>query len=204
MSADAFAMCLGSDPDMRMLPVEANIREAFAQIQREQPDMVVLEHDAHWPEIWRVASSVRRENPHGKLLVLSSDADDDLLFRVLQCGAAGLVTKDQPISALVESIKRANQGELLHDSARLAELLVRHDRRHPESAVTPWTLAPRELDVLQCVADGMTIHDTANVMGISAHTARTHIKHVLTKLNVHSKTDAVVVGMRFGLIRLSK
>jgi two-component system nitrate/nitrite response regulator NarL len=123
------------------------------------------------------------------------------MARAIQAGARGLVHKTVPIDDLAEAVRRAARGEPLHRPAEVNRVLqVERERSERDRDLERRVerLTPRETQILQAMADGMSSEQIAEQLGMSRHTLRTHTQNILTRLGVHSKTDAVIAAIRFG------
>jgi DNA-binding CsgD family transcriptional regulator len=104
-------------------------------------------------------------------------------------------------------IRRAHRGEPLHEPGEIEESLRRLRRRRIADggiARRLERLTPREIEILQRIADGQSSEQIAEDLGMSPHTLRTHVQNVLTKLAVHSKLDAVIAAIRYGKVRTTE
>jgi DNA-binding NarL/FixJ family response regulator len=150
---------------------------------------------------------IRRDASTTKVILLSGHDDDVALARAVDAGARGYLRKTQAVSDLADAIRRAYRGEPLHAVSEVELSLARfriQRRTDGELAQRVERLTPRELEILQRVAAGETSADISVELGMSRHTLRTHIQNVLTKLGVHSKTDAVVAAIRFGKVKTNE
>jgi DNA-binding NarL/FixJ family response regulator len=203
--ADALAIALGADPDLDVQGSETDPNRASERVRSAQPDVVLLDNSTGSGDSAQVVGRLMTDHPHLKIVVLTSSSDDQAeLLACVQAGAAGHQTTDHQPTELVESIKRVHAGELVFAPDVLVNLMTRprslSAARAPEVATQP--LAPRELQVLQTVATGMSTGDAASELGITVHTVRAHLKNAMTKLQAHSKLEAVIFAMKRGLIEL--
>jgi len=203
--ADSLAIALGADPGIEIVGAEPDPHLAPARIRRTQPDVALLNHapvDANCAE---VISRLRAEDSDLKVIVLTSaDDDSESLYACVQAGASGHQTTDRQPTELVDSIKRVHSGEMVFAPDVLVNLMTRprSAAQSRPSEVETQPLAPRELQVLQTVATGMSTGEAASSLGITVHTVRAHLKNVMTKLQAHSKLEAVIFALKRGLIEL--
>ena len=203
--ADALAIVVGSDPSIEVVGTERDAEQAPARIRRTQPDVVLLNHFHEDSDCADVIARLRSEDDGLKVIVLTSAGDThEALYACVQAGAAGHQTTDRQPTELVDSIKRVHAGEMVFSPDVLVNLMTRPRPAPPPrpALATPQPLAPRELQVLQAVASGMSTGDAAVALGITVHTVRAHLKNVMTKLQAHSKLEAVIVALKRGLIEL--
>jgi two-component system nitrate/nitrite response regulator NarL len=127
------------------------------------------------------------------------------LLDAIDAGATAFLTKSTVADQIVEAVRRAARGEPLIPVALFAQAIARQKRVSTEAAERLKLVAqftPRELEILHLLADGVDTAAMAQRLGIAAHTVEWHVKHVIEKLQVHSKLQAVVVAARKGLIEL--
>jgi DNA-binding NarL/FixJ family response regulator len=204
--ADSLAIALGSHSDIEVVGTETDLNLAPNRVRRNDPDVVLLNNFVANRDCADVINRFRLQSPEVKVIVLTSSTseDDDELLACVQAGASGHQTTDRQPTELVDSIKRVHAGELVFAPDVLVNLVTRP--RTPVPARPPegpaQALAPRELQVLQTVATGMSTGEAATSLGITVHTVRAHLKNVMTKLQAHSKLEAVIFALKKGLIQL--
>src|SRR5437867_5836857 len=190
--ADSLAIALASDPALDVFGSESDHSLAASRIRRTRPDVVLLNEFPGSTECADLISRIRLDAPDLKIIVLTSSEDESELLACVQAGASGHQTTDRQPTELVDSIKRVHAGELVFTTDVLVNLMTRPrpvSQPRPAGAVQVQPLAPRELQVLQTVATGMSTGDAANALGITVHTVRAHLKNVMTKLQAHSKLE---------------
>jgi DNA-binding NarL/FixJ family response regulator len=139
--------------------------------------------------------------PLARILVLTVFVDDQHIIDALLAGACGYVLKDAPIEQIVEGIRAAARGESLI-SPRIASRLVRRVREpgEIEHSVTGEALTPRELQVLELLAQGLDNSEIAQALYLSQHTVKNHVSTILMKLQVENRIQAAVRAVRGGLV----
>jgi DNA-binding NarL/FixJ family response regulator len=199
---EAVAIALGMDEGFSVR-VATSGREAVALAGERHADVVLM--DVKMPNMGGVEAirQVRSLDRSTRIIVLSAFEDDLLKGQALDAGAIGYVSKQTPISELPDLIRRAHAGEALLDRTEAVRLLrVLHHRRHQDSTerMRANRLTPRQIEILQLLADGLTAPQIAEKLAMSPLTLRTHMQNVLTRLGVHRKEDAIVVAIRHGKI----
>ncbi len=124
-------------------------------------------------------------------MVFTSDGGARLLSQALDAGVKGYVRKDSPAEDLVRAIEAASAGEFYVDPGLSSSLMLDDSER---------TLSVRQREILQMLADGMQTEAVAGQLGLSTETVRTHTKRILAKLEASTRTEAVAIGLRHGLI----
>jgi NarL family two-component system response regulator LiaR len=180
--------------------------DAIRLASSEHPEVVVM--DVTMPGLDGIAATRRilRASPETKVIVFSATEDDELALLSLRAGAWGYLTKGIDLAALPRVLKRVSAGEAAIPRA-LATKLVQRFRLLPDRSegMRPVRsdLTAREWEVLDLLCAERTTAQIASDLGMSVETVRSHIKHILRKLGVHSRTEAVLAaeGMRQPLLR---
>jgi two-component system, NarL family, response regulator LiaR len=203
---EALQIALDNERDLTVIEVVTDGESAIEAAQERQPDVLLMDVQMPGVDGLEATRRIHRDASDTKVILLSGHDDDVVLARAVEAGARGYLRKTQAVSDLAEAIRRAYRGEPLHAVSEVELSLARfriQRRNDGELAQRVERLTPRELEILQRVAAGEASVDIANDLGMSRHTLRTHIQNVLTKLGVHSKTDAVVAAIRFGKVKTS-
>ena len=184
---------LSSEPDIRVQGMAASAREAMYLIEREQPDVILM--DLRMPEMEGIEAikKLRCISPNIKILVLTNYGSDEYIVRATQAGAMGYLLKNTPQEEIVNAVRVVHSDEryVPKDIAkRLFEAIGREE------------LSPRELEVLVLVARGCTNKEVAQKLFISDKTVRNHVTSCLLKLQAKDRTEAVTRAIERGLIRL--
>ncbi|HEV8683371.1 MAG TPA: response regulator transcription factor [Actinomycetota bacterium] len=143
--------------------------------------------------------------PEVRVIMLTAHESDALVGRALDAGAAGYLSKDRPMREVARAVRTAHEGHPLIDPEEMSRLLQRfRQRREAGDAARSRVerLTPRETEILQRMADGLSQDEIAAILGISRHTLRTHVQNVLTKLKVRSRLEAMAQAVRYGKVTL--
>jgi two-component system, NarL family, response regulator len=187
------ANIINQEPDLHVVAEAANGVEAIAAFRQHHPDVTLLDLRMPVMEGVEAVRHIREIDPQARVIVLTTyDADEDIA-RALQAGAKAYVLKDISADALVACIHDVLAGKTYLAPAAAAKLAER---------VTRIQLTPRELSTLRLMADGKANKEIATDLGISERTVKTHLGHLFEKLGVTSRTEAVKVATRRGLVRL--
>jgi len=177
--------------------------EAVEAVNDGGPDVILM--DVTMPGIGGLEATrrIHSSDPDVKVIMLSAHDDDLLKARALEAGASGYLSKISPMDQLVDAVKRAHNGQPLHEQEEVDRLQRRLRRRRSleeSERERVGRLSGRETEVLQLTAEGLESQAIAERLGISHATVRTHMANALTKLGVHSKTEAVVLAIRHGKV----
>ena len=195
------------EQDLSVIEVVTDGTAAVETAVREHPDVMLV--DLQMPGVDGIEATRRiHEGNQGTAVIVLSGQDDDVsLARAIQAGARGFLPKSEAVLDLADAIRRAARGEPLHTSAEVEESLRKLRRRRAVDgnlAQRIERLTPRELQILQLMADGrLPREDLRRARDEPAH-ARTHTQNVLTKLGVHSKLDAIVAAIRYGKVHTNE
>lgn len=144
-------------------------------------------------------------NPRGAVLVLTSFAERDRLARAVGAGAAGVLNKSSDVSTILDAIRRLHRGERLIAPDEAAEALRLTQtsglERQREAALLD-SLTPREREILEILAEGLADKEIASRLGVSTATVRTHVNAILAKTGARSRTQALILAVRHGLVRI--
>jgi two-component system NarL family response regulator len=187
------ANIINQEPDLRVIGEAGNGLEAVELWNRHHPDITLLDLRMPLMEGVEVVRQIRDRDPSARVIVLTTYDTDDEISRALKAGAKAYVLKDIAADALVGCIRDVLAGKTYlapQAAAKLAE------------GVTRVQLTPRELATLKLLADGKANKEIASELDISERTVKTHLAHLFEKLGATSRTEAVRVATRRGLVRL--
>lgn len=184
---------LESEENIRVTGMAGSAKEALVEVQRAQPDVVLM--DLRMPEMegTEAIAELRRLQPDIRILVLTNyEADEDIL-RALQAGAMGYLLKNTPQEDIVQAVEMVYENKRCVPPSIAQRLLETVGRKE---------LSQRELEVLTLVAMGLSNKEIAQSLSISDKTARNHVVSCLTKLGANDRTEAATTAIRRGLIRI--
>jgi DNA-binding NarL/FixJ family response regulator len=201
--ARSLALILSAEPAIEVLGTAATADETLSAIRVTEPDVVLVSYFLLHAENGRLATALQSEAPGVKVLVLIAAPDSLTVSQCIEANAVGCISRDQPPEVVVDVIRRAYGGEMVFPSRALVEILAgaRTTQRDQEPVLPP--IRRREREVLQALASGASVEETADRLSISAHTVRTHLKNAMAKLAAHSRLEAVLRAHKLGLIDLT-
>jgi DNA-binding NarL/FixJ family response regulator len=199
-----FRMILRAEPDVEVVGEAADGAEAIALAGELEPHVVLM--DLRMPNVDGIEAT--RRIVHGsewspRVLVLTTFDLDEYVYEALRAGASGFLLKDAPEEQLVSGIRIVAGGASLFAPAvtrRLIERFADAAPRQPPKALAD--LTPRELEVLRLVARGLSNAEIADALVVSEHTAKTHVAHILDKLDLRDRVQAVVLAYESGTVRV--
>jgi DNA-binding NarL/FixJ family response regulator len=199
-----FRVILASEPDIEVVGEAGDGREAIEAARRHSPDVVLM--DVRMPhldglEATRMIVADREGGP--RVLILTTFDLDEYVYEALRSGASGFLLKDGPAEQLISAVRVVARGDALL-APRITRRLIAEFSRGPHPAAPPDRLDPltgRELDVLKLVARGLNNAEIARELYVAETTVRTHLGHILTKLGLRDRVQAVVLAYETGLVR---
>jgi DNA-binding NarL/FixJ family response regulator len=200
---DAIRSALENEPDIVTVAESQPGRAAVAEAERVRPDVALLEVVLPRGEGIRAVREIGERVPECRILLLCDGEHQKVLIEGLEAGAHGYVSKESPLSDLVDATRAVSRGESVIPPRMLGRLisnLIERRREQGESLTRVSRLSPREREVLRLLAEGADNAAIGDALVISPQTARTHIQNILTKLGVHSRLEAVAYTRRSGLL----
>jgi DNA-binding NarL/FixJ family response regulator len=199
----ALAFMLEREPDLSVVGQASTLAEARGQL--EGVDVAVIDLDLPDGDGLSLMRELRTASPRSAVLVLTASASPRDLARMVDTGAAGTLHKSVRLQEIVEAVRRLAAGESLFSPREMIELLrlagqQREQDREVQAAFA--RLSPREHDVLQAVAEGLSDKDIADRLRVRSDTVRSHMTGILGKLGVDSRLQAVLLALRHGVISL--
>lgn len=198
-----------AQPDIVVVGEAADGRAAVEAARRLRPDVIVM--DIRMPVLDGIEATRRLagrgvEEPV-KVLVVTTFNVDEYVYEALRAGASGFLLKDTPPAQLVDGVRTIARGESLLAPAvtrsligHFAERLRPTDTSRPARDTVVRALAPRELEVLEHLAAGLSNAEIAAELVISSETVKTYVSRILTKLDLRDRVQAVVLAYRIGLV----
>ncbi len=190
---EGVAAIISAQTDMNLVAQASDGREAIRLYRQARPDVTLL--DLRLPDMSGidVLMTIRAEFVNARIIILSTFEGDVEIQRALESGARGFLLKSLPLQELVTAIRQVHAGRKCVPpsvAAHLAQYFAEE------------TLTPRESEILQLIASGNRNRDVADALSISEATVKAHVKHIMEKLGANDRTEAVLIGVRRGIIQL--
>jgi DNA-binding NarL/FixJ family response regulator len=197
--------------DMVIVGTAGVSEELLKTIDNLPPDVALLDLDGPSDTGLELAKKIKQRSPNIGVIVLTSNPDDNQLFLALKAQAVAYLSKEVTAEQLVEIIRRVSRGEhpineSLTTRPKVAEHVLQQfqeltSRSEAEAFISP--LTPREIEILEYIAQGFLNKQIAAELGISEQTIKNHVTSILRKLNANARTEAVVVAIKQGLIKIT-
>jgi DNA-binding NarL/FixJ family response regulator len=195
-------MILESEPDIEVTDEAGDGQQALGLVARERPDVILM--DIRMPVMDGLEATARltSEHPESRVIVLTTFDVDDYVYGALRAGASGFLLKDAPADDLIAAIRVVAAGDALLAPAvtrRVIEHFTRNARPERQAAGLA-DLTEREIEVLRLVARGLSNTEIAGCLYLSEATVKTHVSHILLKLGIRDRVQAVVAAYESGLV----
>lgn len=182
--------------DMEIVAETGSATQARRMVGSIKPDVVTIDAALPDGDGLQLARELRDRYCDLGIVVLTSLGEDDVLFRALDTGASAFVSKTAPVDEVLGAIRHAAVAATSFTATGLVDALARR-----RTAVSRFSLSPREREVLSLLRDGHSIPSIARAMYVSQSTAKTYVARLYDKLGATSRAQAVVTALRYGLIR---
>lgn len=183
---------IGTQPDMHVVAEASNGAEAVTSYRDTHPDVAIV--DLRMPHLdgVQVTATLCAETPPARVLILTHYEGDEDITKALRAGALGYLNKDTPGEEVIRAIREVAAGRR-HVPPAIALRLV--------EGITHTPLTQREHQVLACIADGLSNREIAKALDVAHRSATTYVSQVIAKLGAKSRTEALAIATRRGLLR---
>jgi DNA-binding NarL/FixJ family response regulator len=188
---EGLRLSLSRSPNIRVVGEAADGASAVAMTKRRRPDVVVMDVRMPGMDGLEATKQITAEVPEAAVLIFTAYSERSLLSRGLESGAKGYILKEAPHDTLLRAITKVAAGETYVDPALMPAFFGK-DRDE--------MLTTREREILQLLADGMSNADVAARLFISQETVKSHVRHILAKLEADTRTHAVAIALRDAII----
>jgi len=196
-----FRMLLGGEEDIDVVAEASNGREAVDKAARFKPTIVLM--DIRMPELdgLQATREILTADPEARILILTTFGLDEYIYEALSAGASGFVLKDDPPEQLIAAIRTVAAGDALLSPSithRVISQFARISRPAPPPELEE--LTSREMEVFRLMARGFSNAEIGEALFITETTVKTHVTHVLQKLNLRDRVQAVVLAYEAGIV----
>lgn len=184
---------INRQPDMRVISEASNGEEVVEAFFRERPDVALLDLRMPIMDGIDAVTLICRRDPTARMVIITSYQDEEDIYRALRAGARGYILKDSTVDQLIECVHAVRENKTWVPPQVGAKLAKR---------ITDKQLTRREIQVLHLVAVGKSNKEIGSELEISEATVKVHMTHILEKLRVAGRTEAINVAVRRGLVRI--
>ncbi|NMB90273.1 MAG: response regulator transcription factor [Chloroflexi bacterium] len=191
---------LGSEPDLELVGVAGNGREAVLMAGALRPDLILM--DLRMPVMGGAEAirEIRKNRPETRFIILTVYDNDEELYEGLRAGAKAFLLKDVSREELIDAIHAVAEGKV-HLQPELTSMLLDHLVDMPVEGQPTLNVTKRERAVLELLARGASNKEIGSQLAISEHTVKSHVANIFTKLEARDRTEAVAKAIQKGLIR---
>jgi DNA-binding NarL/FixJ family response regulator len=199
---EALHRALDDEEDMEVVAEASDGEEAVKLASELRPNVVVM--DIVMPKLSGIEATKRIKEiaPDIAILILTAYEDDEYILGLLDAGAAGYLLKSARGRDLVEAIRTISAGESVLHPKIIAKLLKRATMAPVKEGKAQVLLSERESEILKLVTSGMSNKEIAEKLFLSQRTIKAHLTNIFNKLNVASRSEAIVKGLQWGLVTL--
>jgi DNA-binding NarL/FixJ family response regulator len=189
---EGLRLSLSRAPHIRVLGEASDGASSIEMVERRKPDVVIMDVRMPGMDGLEATREILKVAPDTAVLIFTAFSERSLLARGLDSGAKGYILKEAPHDTLLRAIERLAVGESYIDPALMPAFLSGKDQTD--------MLTAREREILQLLADGMSNADVASKLFISQETVKSHVRHILAKLEADTRTHAVAIALRESII----
>jgi DNA-binding NarL/FixJ family response regulator len=193
---------LGEMPDFLVVGEASDGREALDVIHKTRPDVVLIDVNMPGMDGIETVTNLRKVNQETRVIMLTISRQDDDLFGAIQAGAEGYLLKNAEPEELCAAIKRVYAGQSVLSPEVTRQVM--HAVVEMQSTPPDAGLSKRELEVLDCLAQGKTTLQIASDLFVSENTVKTHVRHILEKLGASNRAEAVSKATQIGVIKVAR
>jgi DNA-binding NarL/FixJ family response regulator len=189
---EGLRLALSRSPHIRVIGEASDGKSAISLTERRKPDVVIM--DLRMPDMdgLEATEMILSKTPETAVLIFTAYGERSLMQRGLESGARGYILKETPHETLIRAVEKVAGGDTFVDPALMAEFIAGKGQME--------VLTPREREILQLLADGMSNVDVAAKLFISQETVKSHVRHILAKLEADTRTQAVAIALREAMI----
>jgi NarL family two-component system response regulator LiaR len=193
---------LEEEPDFKVVGEATNGEEAVKLVTELKPDVAIVDIAMPVLDGIKATKRIKTISPSTAILILSVYDNDEFVFALLEAGAAGYLLKDASGQDIVNAIRAICRGESVLHPIIARKVMNRFFPVTSMKKETEKTLGDRELEVLRLASNALSNQEIANKLGLSLHTIEAHMRHIFTKLQVSSRTEAMLYALKRGWISI--
>jgi DNA-binding NarL/FixJ family response regulator len=198
---------LDREPDLEVVGEAVDGSHAIELVDKLRPDVAVLDIAMPNKNGIQATQEIKQRWPQTSVLVLTGYDDDEYVYAMIDAGAGGYLLKDVPSEDVIKAVRAIHSGEPVLQSQIMQKLMDRASKpasRKSANAALADEISAREREVMVLAARGLTNAMIADELNLSSRTIQTHLRNIFTKLGVSSRTEAVVLAIKLGLVALER
>ena len=199
---EGLAKMLGLYDDLKVVGEAADGEEAIAKVRALHPRVVLMDVRMGGMDGVTATRVIREEEPETEVIVLSNYDEDHYVFEALRAGAKSYLLKDVSADRLADAIRTVAAGKSTLDPAVMDRVVNEFQHIQERGGQAPDRLTQREMEVLQCLVDGLSNMEIAETLVVSEKTVKSHLTSIYRKLDVRDRAQAIVTALREHLIQV--
>ena len=181
---------------------EATTKETvLSELTKHQPNVLIMDYHDSDAFSYEDIAVIRQTAPQTKVLIISSDNDKGTIFKVIEAGVNGFLTKFCDRGEIVSAIYATAKGERFFCNKIVNLLLEKHIRQSDAENCSPASLTVRETEIVQLIAEGITTKEISERLHLSTHTIYTHRRNIMKKLRVNSASELILYAIKTGIVQ---
>ncbi|HKS72004.1 MAG TPA: response regulator transcription factor [Terriglobales bacterium] len=202
---DGLRRLLEGESDFQVVGEARDAVEALEKVRSLHPDVVLMDIGMPGMSSFEAARLVEKNCPGTRIIFLTMYEDEEYLLQCLEVGAAGYILKDAPAPKLINAVREVYRGKK-YISSQVMEKLVEDFHARPRGKQTRVsrvsTLTPREREVIKMIAEGNSVREIANLLGLSVKTVEAHKFNLMRKLGIHNKAQLVTYAIQKKIMKM--
>lgn len=194
------AAYLATEPMIEVVGEASNGAEGVQLAEQFKPDVILMDLVMEGMDGIEATRRIRKVHPKGKVIVLTSFIDDEKVYPVIEAGAFSYLLKTSRAPDIVQAIQQAYRGQAVFEAKVTSKILTRMMGGENQDA-PHLQCTPREMEILQLIAEGKTNQEIADQLFIGIKTVKTHVSNVLSKLGVDDRTQAAIYAHKHGICK---
>lgn len=173
----------------------------YEQIEEQKPDLLIIDYNQEGFFSTENIFHIKKHYPKVKILVISSDKNNDRILKVLESGVNSYITRECDEGEIINAVFAISRGDKFFCN-KIIDILLQKKFTPEEQDCEPTSLTEREIEITKLIAEGLTAKEIANKLFISYHTVHTHRKNIMKKLNAKSSNELTLYAINIGLVKL--
>jgi two-component system response regulator NreC len=198
---DGLRRVLDHEPDIEVVGEASDARSALELVAEFKPHVVLMDIGMPWLSSFEAARLIQKNSPGTRLIFLTMYEDEEYLLQCLEVGADGYVLKDAPASQLIGAVREVHHGRK-YLSPQVLDKLVSQSGFGGPGVPRSSSLTPREREVVKMIAEGNSVRQIAELLGLSIKTVEAHKFNLMRKLNIHNKAQLVTYAIQKKIVRM--
>lgn len=195
------AAYLATEPMIEVVGEASDGEEGVRLAEHFKPDVILMDLVMEGMDGIEATRMIRKVHPNGKVIVLTSFIDDEKVYPVIEAGAFSYLLKTSRANEIVQAIQQAYRGQAVFEEQVTNKIMTRMIGGDKPTDLPHFLCTPREMEILQLIAEGKSNQEIADELFIGIKTVKTHVSNVLSKLGVDDRTQAAIYAYKHGICK---